>query len=259
MSAPLTGLIAEDERLFRQALAELLASQWPALRLVAECADGAEALEALAEHKPDVAFLDIRMPGLSGLDVAAACAELSPATQVVFVTAYNQYAIEAFEQGAVDYLLKPIEPARLAATIARLQARGGSGLADSARLAELVRQLQNALPARAAAEPLVWLTASAGKESRLILVDDVLYFQSDSKYTTVVTRDGEALLRTPLRELAARLDPARFRQIHRGTVVNLGAVAAIQRDDSGRGLLRLKARPETLTVSASFLPLFRNM
>ena len=259
MSAQPIGLIAEDERLFRDALAALLAEHWPALRLVAQCADGAEALEALAEHKPDVAFLDIRMPGLSGLDVAAACAELSPATQVVFVTAYNQYAIDAFEKGAVDYLLKPVEPARLAATIERLQARGGNGEANSAQLAALVKQLQEALPARTAAEPLVWLTAGTGKDSRLILVDDVLYFQSDSKYTTVVTAEGEALLRTPLRELAARLDPKRFRQIHRACIVNLNAVASIQRDDTGRGSLSLKGRPEKLGISLTYMPLFKNM
>ena len=259
MSTQPIGLIAEDERLFREALAGLLAEHWPALQLVAQCADGAEALEALAEHKPDVAFLDIRMPGLSGLDVAAACAELSPATQVVFVTAYNQYAIDAFEKGAVDYLLKPIDPARLAATIARLQARGGNGAAQSAQLAQLVQQLQQALPARTAAEPLVWITASTGKDSRLILVDDVLYFQSDSKYTTVVTREGEALLRTPLRELAARLDPKHFRQIHRGCIVNLRAVASLSRDETGRGSMTLKGRPEALAVSLSYMPLFKAM
>jgi DNA-binding LytR/AlgR family response regulator len=206
-----------------------------------------------------VAFLDIRMPGLNGLDVAAACTELSPDTQVVFVTAYNQYAIDAFEKGAIDYLLKPVEPARLRATITRLQARVGSGERDTAALAELVKQLQQNLPARTAAEPLVWITASTGKDSRLILVDDVLYFQSDSKYTTVVTAEGEALLRTPLRELIARLDEKQFKQIHRATIVNLKAVAGISRDETGRGSMRLKGRPETLTVSLSYMPLFKAM
>ncbi len=254
-----TGIIAEDERLFRDALAALLAAQWPELRLAALCEDGNDALEALTEHRPDVAFLDIRMPGLNGLDLAAACAELSPDTQVVFVTAYNQYAIDAFDKGAIDYLLKPVQPERLAATIARLQARAASGERDSAALAALVQQLQRNLPARHAAEPLVWLTASTGKESRLILVDEVLYFRSDSKYTTVVTRDGEALLRTPLRELAARLDTRQFKQIHRGTIVNLTAVASITRDETGRGSMRLKDRPESLSVSLSYMPLFKAM
>lgn len=254
-----TCIIAEDERLFRDALAALLAGEWPELQIAARCEDGGEALEALAEHKPDVAFLDIRMPGLNGLDVAAACAELSPDTQVVFVTAYNQYAIDAFEKGAIDYLLKPVEPARLRATIARLQARAGTGERDTAALAELVKQLQQNLPARTAAEPLVWITASTGKDSRLILVDDVLYFQADSKYTTVVTADGEALLRTPLRDLIERLDARQFKQIHRATIVNMKAVSAISRDESGRGSISLKGRPETLTVSLSYMPLFKAM
>jgi len=151
MSRVLSCVIAEDERLFRDALTALLTSEWPKLQIVAACEDGGEALEALAENKPDVAFLDIRMPGLNGLDVAAACTELSPDTQVVFVTAYNQYAIDAFEKGAIDYLLKPVEPARLRATIARLQARVGSGERDTAALAALVKQLQQNLPARTAA------------------------------------------------------------------------------------------------------------
>jgi DNA-binding LytR/AlgR family response regulator len=259
MNRALTCVIAEDERIFRDALAALLATQWPELQLVALCEDGGEALEALAEHRPDVAFLDIRMPGLNGLDVAAASTELSPDTQVVFVTAYNQYAIDAFDKGAIDYLLKPVEPKRLAATIARLQARAVSGERDTSALAALVQQLQQNLPAREASEPLVWLTASTGKESRLILVDDVLYFQSDSKYTTVVTREGEALLRTPLRELIERLDAKQFKQIHRGTIVNLKAVAAITRDETGRGSMRLKDRPESLAVSLSYMPLFKAM
>jgi DNA-binding LytR/AlgR family response regulator len=259
MSRVLSCVIAEDERLFRDALTALLTSEWPKLQIVAACEDGGEALEALAENKPDVAFLDIRMPGLNGLDVAAACTELSPDTQVVFVTAYNQYAIDAFEKGAIDYLLKPVEPARLRATIARLQARVGSGERDTAALAALVKQLQQNLPARTAAEPLVWITACTGKDSRLILVDDVLYFQSDSKYTTVVTAEGEALLRTPLRELIARLDEKQFKQIHRATIVNLKAVAGISRDETGRGSMRLKGRPETLTVSLSYMPLFKAM
>lgn len=259
MSTNITCLIAEDERLFRDALSKLLAEQWPELNVVALCEDGAEALEMLAEHKPNVAFLDIRMPGLSGLDVAAACAELSPDTHVVFVTAYNQYAIDAFDKGAIDYLLKPVEPKRLAASIARLKSRLHSGERDSAALASLIEHLQKQLPARQAAEPLVWITASTGKDSRLILVDDVLYFQADSKYTTVVTREGEALLRTPLRELIARLDASQFKQIHRATIVNLKAVASISRDETGRGSILLKDRAESLAVSSTYMPLFKNM
>ena len=153
------------------------------------------------------------MPGLNGLDVAAAALKLSPDTQVVFVTAYNQYAIDAFDKGAIDYLLKPVEPKRLAASILRLKARAISGVRDASALQALVEKLNQNLPARVVAEPLVWLTASTGKDSRLIMIEDVLYFQSDSKYTTVVTHEGEALLRTPLRDLIPRLDARQFKQI----------------------------------------------
>lgn len=259
MNNPNGCVIAEDEHIFRDALIKLLATQWPQLDILAACEDGAEALEAIAEHQPAYAFLDIRMPGLSGLDVAAATAQISPATQVVFVTAYNQYAIDAFEKGAVDYLLKPIEPKRLASTIERLKARALSGSHNPAALQSLIEQLGKALPPKAVAEPLVWLTASTGKESRLIMIEDVLYFQSDSKYTTVVTAEGEALLRTPIRDLINKLDTQQFKQIHRATIVNMKAVASIVRDESGRGTIKLKGRAETLGVSLTFMPLFRNM
>jgi len=252
-----TCIVAEDEALLRHALVAELKRAWPELRIVAECEDGASAVEALAEHQPDVAFLDIRMPGLSGLEVAALAAEASPRTRIVFVTAYDQYAIDAFERGAIDYLLKPVKPERLDAAVARLQAQDTSH--DAASLAALLDKL-GALPKPAGApEPLTWLTASAGRETKLILVDDVAYFQADQKYTTVVTADGEALLRTSLRELLPRLDQAHFKQIHRSTIVNLKCVAGIVRDDSGRGSVRLKQRPETLTVSLPFMALFKHM
>ena len=234
-----TAIVAEDEPLLRQELLDRLAEAWPGLDVLAACEDGASAVEALAEHQPDVAFLDIRMPGLTGIEVAQSAAETSPRTQVVFVTAYDQYAVDAFEQGAIDYLLKPIAGDRLAATVQRL----GSALPRASD----------------APPPLTWLTASAGKETRLVLVDEVAYFRADHKYTTVVTAEGEALLRTPIRELLGMLDPAHFKQIHRSTIVNLGAIAGITRDDSGRGTVRLKSRPETLTVSQPFMALFRNM
>jgi len=251
-------IVAEDEALLREALVAALKHAWPTLRVVAECEDGADALEALAEHRPDVAFLDIRMPGLSGLEVAQAAAEASPRTQIVFVTAYDQYAIDAFERGAIDYLLKPLSPDRLAATVRRVQSRLGDGRDEA--LSALLARLGTALPRTAAApEPLTWLTAGVGRETRLILVDEVVYFRADHKYTTVVTADGEALLRTTIRELLARLDPQVFKQIHRSTVVNLRAIAGITRDDAGRGTVRLRGRPETLTVSAPFMALFRHM
>jgi DNA-binding LytR/AlgR family response regulator len=252
------GIVAEDEALLRESLLAALREAWPDLEIVAACDDGASALEAIAEHQPDVAFLDIRMPGLTGLEVAAAAGQASPRTQVVFVTAYNQYAIDAFERGAVDYLLKPIARDRLEGTIKRLKERAASG-PDAAALAALVEKLRGSLPAEKPPEPLAWITASAGKDTRLIAVDEVLYFQADNKYTVVMTTAGEALVRTPIRELLDRLDPVMFRQIHRSTVVNLRAIASIARDDSGRGTIRLKGRSETLPVSLTYMPLFRNM
>jgi DNA-binding LytR/AlgR family response regulator len=255
-----TAIVAEDEALLRQELLERLQEAWPQLQVLAACEDGASAVEALAEHQPDVAFLDIRMPGLSGLDVAATIADASPGTQVVFVTAYDQYAVDAFEQGAIDYLLKPISRERLAATVQRVQSRAIAGAEAAQSLAALLQRLGASLPrASDAPPPLTWLTASAGRETRLVLVDDVAYFRADNKYTTVVTAEGESLLRTPIRELLAVLDPNTFKQIHRSTIVNLKAVAGVTRDDSGRGTVRLKSRPETLTVSQPFMALFRNM
>jgi DNA-binding LytR/AlgR family response regulator len=259
MTEPITCVIAEDEQLFREALLSLLRQEWPALRVVAACDDGGAALEAIGEHRPDVAFLDIRMPGLTGLEVAAASVEASPATQIVFVTAYDQYAIQAFERGAVDYLLKPIARERLVGTIGRLQNRVGVDGAHSATLAVLLKELGAALQSKPAEAPLVWLTASSGKETRLIMLDDVAYFRSDNKYTTVMTAQGEALLRTPLHELLAKLDAAHFKQIHRSTIVNMRMVAAITRDENGRGTMRIRNRPETLPVSLTFMPLFKNM
>ena len=260
MTTPVTCVIAEDEQLFRDALVELLREEWPDLDVVAVCEDGGTALEAIGEHRPGVAFLDIRMPGLTGLEVAAAASEVSPATEVVFVTAYDQYAIQAFERGAIDYLLKPIVRERLAATIRRLQSRAGTPPGgQAATIAALLKELGAAVPDKPVEAPLAWVTASAGKETRLIMIDDVAYFQAEHKYTTVMTADGESLVRTPLVELLPKLDPRHFKQIHRSTIVNMRMVAAVTRDDSGRGTLRLKNRPETLPVSLTFMPLFRNM
>ena len=252
------GVIAEDEELLRTALSSLLKETWPQMEIVAECDDGASALESIAELQPDVAFLDIRMPGLTGIEVARGLADASPRTQVVFVTAYDQYAIDAFEQGAIDYLLKPITRERLLATVQRIQARAAAGHPDGATLEALLRHL-SAREMPASKPPLVWITASAGKDTRLIMVDDVAYFQADNKYTTVMTADGESLLRTPLRELLDALDTNTFKQIHRSTIVNMKQVASVSRDDAGRGRLKLKSRPEVLTVSQPFMTLFRTM
>ena len=255
-----TCIVAEDESLLREALVAELRRAWPDLQILAECVDGGSALEAIAEHQPDVAFLDIRMPGLTGLEVAAGGIEASPRTQVVFVTAYDQYAVDAFETGAVDYLLKPIEPARLAQTVQRVRARLDQGAPAPEALAGLLRQLAGTLPRSApSTEPLAWLTASSGNATRLIRVEEVLYFRAEHKYTVVMTAAGEALLRKPIKELLDVLDPTHFKQVHRSTIVNLRAIQAITRDDSGRGVIALKSRPETLLVSQPYMTLFKAM
>jgi len=252
------AVVAEDEALLRDELVTRLGAAWPELEVVAACNDGGSALEAIAAQKPDVAFLDIRMPGLTGIEVAAGACEASPATQIVFVTAYNQYAIDAFERGAVDYLLKPVQPDRLAATVRRLKARGASG-GDGGALAAIVEELRARLPGEAKGAPLQWITASVGKETRLVLVEDIAYFKAEDKYTVVMTAEGEALIRKPIRELLDVLDPAIFKQIHRSTIVNMRAITVVARDESGRGTIRLRNRPETLGVSLPYMTLFRNM
>jgi DNA-binding LytR/AlgR family response regulator len=259
MTKAVKCVVAEDETLLRESLVQLLGQVWPELEIVASCEDGGSALEAIAAHQPEVVFLDIRMPGLSGLEVASSLLAAGIKTEVVFVTAYDQYAIDAFERGAVDYLLKPVARERLAGTVGRVRERLQRGGQDGLQLQALLQQLSTIAPPQAKAPPLVWLTASRGQETRLILVDDVAYFQADSKYTVVMTADGEALLRKPIRDLLEVLDPSMFKQVHRSTIVNLRAVAGVTRDESGRGTLRLKNRPETLAVSQPFMALFRNM
>ena len=244
-----TGLIAEDEDVLRAELRSHLASLWPELDVVAEAANGIEALRALDRHAPQVAFLDIEMPGLTGLDVAR---QIQGRCHVVFVTAYDAHAIAAFEQGAIDYVLKPYEGARLALAVRRVQDRLRS---TPLPLDGLLRELAR-VPSR---EYLRWINASQGQEVRLITVDEVCYFQSDTKYTRVVTASGEALIRRSLKELLDELDPHCFWQIHRATVVNASAIAGVSRDFRGRVSVKLKARPERLPVSDAHVHLFRQM
>ncbi len=262
-SAPLTAVVAEDEELLRADLIAKLNTVWPELEIVASCEDGASALEEIAAKKPTLAFLDIQMPGLTGLDVAAALPTLDTLTDVVFVTAYNQYAVDAFNKGAVDYLLKPVSEERLTATVARIKAKLGRGeaddIAESGDLQDLVQRLQSAMIKERTHEPLAWITAGAGRETKLIMVEDIAYFQADNKYTVVMTADGEALIRTPIKELLEGLDAANFKQIHRSTIVNLKAIKSVTRDETGKGLIKLKTRNETLQVSQPFMHLFRSM
>jgi DNA-binding LytR/AlgR family response regulator len=242
------AIIAEDEPLLREELAELLGSLWPELEIVAQTADGIATLQALETHAPDVLFLDIQMPGLSGLEVAR---HASGRCHIVFVTAYDQHALAAFEQGAADYVLKPANAARLATTVARLKERIGR---PAPAIEGLLREL--GAPPRGF---LRWINASHGQAVRVITVDDVCYFQADSKYTRVVTAEGESLIRKPIRELSQELDPSCFWQIHRATIVNVNAIAGVVRDLRGRTQVRLKKRDELLPVSDAYTQLFRQM
>ena len=248
---PPTALIAEDEPLMRERLKEKLAEAWPELQVVAEAEDGDQAIALFNEHRPLLAFLDIRMPGLSGLDVAAA---IGGECHVVFITAYDQYALKAFEAGAVDYLLKPVETERLHAMVERIRRKLGSPPID---LSALVAQLRAAT--NAGAPRMRWIKAAVGKQVRLIPVADVIYFQSDTKYTRVVLAAGEALIRTPLKDLLAELDPEKFWQVHRSTIVNLDAVAGVLREDAERQFVLLKQRQEKLPISRQFTHLFKQM
>ncbi len=246
-----TALIAEDEPLMRERLKEKLAEAWPELDIVAEAADGNAALSLFNERQPQIAFLDIRMPGKTGLDVAAA---IGGDCHVVFITAYDQYALKAFDAGAVDYLLKPVEIERLAETVFRLRRKLASPPADlSALVAELRATINSDVPR------MKWVKAAVGKQVKLIPVGDVLYFQADTKYTRVVLAGGEALIRTPLKELMAELDPEKFWQVHRGTIVNLDAVSGVLREDAERQFVLLKNRPEKLPISRQFTHLFKQM
>lgn len=243
------AVIAEDEPLLGAGLRDALAALWPSLRVCALVEDGIQTLRALERHKPDILFLDIQMPGLSGIEVAQ---QVNGRCHVVFVTAFDDHAIQAFEQGAVDYLLKPLSLSRLATAVARLKQRIGS---TPARLDGLIDRL--AEPREG--EYLRWITASQGREVRLITIAEVCYFRSDNKYIAVVTPDGEALIRMTLRELIDQLDPAQFWQVHRSTVVNANAIAGFVRDGHGRLSVKLKQCSETLLVSEAHASRFRAM
>jgi len=248
-----TAVVAEDEAALRGELVEQLGRLWPELSIVGEAADGLEALRLLDQHRPDILFLDIEMPGATGIDVAR---QVAGRSHVVFVTAYDQYAIAAFDQGAVDYLLKPLAGARLFTAISRLKARLGQAPAP---LGGVLEQL-SARPAPSAARaPLRWINASVGQTLRLITVDEVMFFQSDNKYTRLALKDGEALIRKPLKELIDELDPQQFWQIHRSTLVNVNAVASVSRDFRGRMQIKLKHGSEMLLVAESCAHLFRQM
>jgi DNA-binding LytR/AlgR family response regulator len=241
-----TCIICEDEAILTKQLKETLTQTWPELVIKGEAEDGVTGARMIDDLSPDIAFLDVRMPGMSGVDVARHAAGRC---HIVFITAYDEYAISAFEHGAVDYVLKPVEPARFSATVARLKSRVSAPPAD-------LRNLIAKLGAKREGK-LRWIQASSGSTIKFITIDEVIYFQSDTKYTRVTTEQGESLIRKPLKELLDELDGDAFWQIHRGTIINVARVAAIQRDGDGGMTVALKGCNDKLPVSQSWQHRFR--
>ena len=264
MTNEITAIIAEDEPILRAQLKAKLTKLWPELKILADVGDGEAALEAIAELKPRLAFLDIQMPEMTGVEVAKSLAAgVANAgdikCHIVFVTAFDQYAVEAFETGAIDYVLKPYSDERLQTAIARLQERlgGTSSAGTSQNLEALVAHLSAKLNPQA--EKLKWIKANIGSNLRLIPIEDVLFFQSDEKYTLVATRELDALIKTPIKEILDGIDAEKFWQIHRSTIVNAAAIEAVTRDFRGQATVKVKGRKENLTVSRPFSHLFKQM
>ena len=280
----MNALIADDERLMREQLRTRLHEVWPELHIVAEAKNGIEAVALTEQHRPDIVFLDIRMPGLTGVEAARQIAQLPtfddadgwPGCEIVFITAYDQYAVEAFEQGVVDYVLKPAERERLAVTVGRIRQRmaarnaasaspGANAAATSAPLPAHTPQMQQLLQTLSrqlnpnTPPKLQWIQATVGPNIQMIPVEDVLFFISDEKYTRVQTANVEALIRKPIKELVDELDMNLFWQVHRSTLVNIKAIAGVSRDLRGRQLVAVKGHPEKLEVSRSFTGLFKGM
>lgn len=262
------AVLADDERLMREQLRARLTEVWPTLDIVAEARNGQEAVDLVAQHRPEVVFLDIRMPGLTGVEAARRIAQMELGAdemlpEVVFITAYDQYAVEAFEQGATDYVLKPAERERLQLTVQRIQdrlaRRGTPDEVGSAPLQQLLHQLGARLNPGAAPQYLQWIQASVGSTIQMIPVADVLFFISDEKYTRVQTAQVEALIRKPIKELVDELDPQLFWQIHRSTLVNVKAISEVTRDFRGRQIVQVRGHAQKLEVSRSYTGLFKSM
>jgi DNA-binding LytR/AlgR family response regulator len=249
MSAP-TAVIAEDEALLRTEIRQALKELWPELQISAEVADGVQAVEALDKWAPNILFLDIQMPGMTGIEVAR---KASGRAHVVFISAYDAYALEAFEQGALDYILKPVDTERMKTTVERLKQRLREPPADLGGLADLLRAAVDGEP-----RYLKWLTVPQGSELRVVAASEILYLRADNKYTTIATRNATYLLNSSLKEMQSKLDPAMFWQIHRGTVVNVGAIDTIYRSFRGSLEVKLKDRSELLPVSATHAYLFKH-
>ncbi len=248
---PPRAIIADDEAPLREHLQRQLAHCWPQLRIVGVAENGIAALRMIEVEAPELAFLDIKMPGLTGLEVAA---RMPPACRVVFITAYDHYAVQAFENAALDYLLKPVTQERLAKSVARLQAQLSAAPVD---MGALLVKLKNALETRPSF--LQWLKAARGEDVQLLSIDDVDYFQAADKYTSVFTREHEWIIRTPLKELEDQLDPDKFWRIHRNAIVRVAAITRITRDFQGRYLLELREHTETLSVSRAYAQRFKQM
>ena len=260
MTARPTALIADDEPLLRDALQRLLAQVWPELEVVAQARNGREAVEKFEVHEPDVCFLDVHMPGMTGIEAAS---HIGRRAHLVFVTAFDQYAVQAFAHGVLDYLVKPVEPARLAETVARLKERIRT-TQPAIHEEALLQQLSAVLQRTTAPAPLRWVRASVGQTVRLIPVEDIDFLRSEEKYTLVAWRDDdreprEAVIRTPLKEIVTQLDPAQFAQVHRSVVVRLKAISHVTRGANETADIHLKGRTEVLPVSRSYLHLFRQM
>jgi DNA-binding LytR/AlgR family response regulator len=273
-ATPVRAVIADDERLMREQLRARLAEVWPDLQIVAEARNGLEAVELVAQHRPDLVFLDIRMPGLTGVDAARQIAQMDVADdehlpEIVFITAYDQYAVEAFEQGVCDYVLKPAERERLQVTAQRIRTRlarrdapdgaDGNGSPPVPPLQQVLHRLAAQLNPGGAPRYLDWIQASVGQGIQMIPVAEVLFFISDEKYTRVQTPTTEALIRKPIKELIDELDPAVFWQIHRSTLVNVKAIAGVTRDFRGRQIVSVRGHGEKLEVSRSYTHLFKGM
>ncbi|MBH9577295.1 LytR/AlgR family response regulator transcription factor [Inhella proteolytica] len=253
-----TALIADDEPLLREILEARLAAAWPELQIVAQARNGIEAVELFEQHQPAICFLDVHMPGLSGVEVAR---QVGKRAHLVFVTAFDQYALDAFEHGALDYLVKPVTAARLSGTVERLKARlqqAQPAVHSELLLSQLAARLKLDQP-----KPLAWIRATVGSSLRMIPIDDIDFLKSDTKYTLVAYRDegqpAEALIRTPLKDLLAQLDPAHFAQVHRSVVINLRSIRRVTRGENETADIELKGRPERLPVSRSYLHLFKEM
>lgn len=250
------AIIADDERELRNYLKSMLKEAWPELDICGEAVNGYEALELVSLKRPQIAFLDIRMPGLSGLDVAEKIARVC---RIVFVTAYDQYAVEAFEKEAMDYLVKPVLKERLEQTVSRLTRQLEISDSPPGDISELVGQVIKRLNVKEKAEYMRWIRIQVRDDIRLIPVDDVVYFKAEDKYTLIITKEGESLIKKSIKELTEELDPDHFWQIHRGSIVNVSNIDKMSRSLTGRGVLKLKDRPELLTVSRNYLHHFKQM